>query len=72
MHASMLTCICRGQHAALFGICTETVNLYTGVHMCTWRLYMHTLPVRVSGGRGGGGEGQVILKRTDNPRKECP
>ena len=41
--------------------------LYTGVHMCTWRLYAY---IACGGGRRGGG--QVILKRTDNPRKECP
>ena len=62
----MLTCICRGQHAAVFGICTETVYIQEHVYMVL--VYIHCL----CRGKGGGGGGQVILKRTDNPRKECP
>ena len=47
----MLTCICRGQHAAVFGICTETV--YIQESTCAHGACMHTLPVS---GEGGGGD----------------
>ena len=55
----MLTCICRGQHPAVFGICTETVDIQesTRAHGSC----MHTLPV--SGGGGGGGTGNPKTDR---------
>ena len=49
----MLTCICPGQHAAVFGICTETV--YIQESTCAHGACMHTLPVSGGGGGGGGG-----------------
>ena len=49
----MLTCICRGQHAAVFGICTETV--YIQESTCAHGACMHTLPVSGEGGGGGTG-----------------
>ena len=63
-----LTYICRGQHAAVFSICSETV--YIRVHMCVYGA-VYTSVHRLCRGGGGGG-GQVILKRTDDPRKDCP
>ena len=62
----MLTCICRGQHAAVFGICTETVYIQesTCAHgACTC---MHTLPVSGEGGGEGGGGGGG----TGNPKAD--
>ena len=58
----MLTCICRGQHAAVFGICTETV--YIQESTCAHGACMHTLPVSGEGGGGEGGGG------TGNPKAD--
>ena len=73
----MLTCICRGQHAAVFGIQLHRNCLYTGVHMCTWRLYAYIRYIacmcRGKGGGGGGGEGGAGNPKANRyPRKECP
>ena len=49
LYMYMLTCICRGQHAAVFGIYTETV--YIQESTCAHGACMHTSPVS---GEGGG------------------
>ena len=65
-------CICslvyavHGQHAAVFGICTEKLFIYRSRSTCAHGACMHR-PTSPVSGEGGGG--QVILKRANNPRR---